>query len=65
MDRKTILLRAAYDMLKKCADSHYVILPMETTVFYDEADCDGSCLMDDIVSELGLPEGTEPLEANP
>lgn len=51
-------------MLKKCADSHYVISPMETTVFYDEADCDGSCLMDDIVSELGLPLGTEPLEAS-
>lgn len=51
-------------MLKKCADSHYVISPMETTVFYDEADCDGSCLMDDISHELNLEEGTEPLEAN-
>jgi hypothetical protein len=52
-DRKVTLLRAAYDMLKKCRDSHYVISPMETTVFYDGADCDGSCLMDDIAIELG------------
>ena len=51
-------------MLKKCADSHYVLSPMETTVFYDEADCDGSCLMGDIASVLEIPEDTEPLEAN-
>ena len=62
MNRNQILLRAAYDMLKKCHDSDYVISPMETTVFYDEADCDGHCLMEDIASELGLDEETEPLE---
>ena len=55
-DRKVVLLRAAYDMLKKCNDSHVVISPMETTVFYDEADCDGSCLMEDIANELGIEE---------
>ncbi len=60
-DRKDILLRAAYDMLKKCADSTFVVSPMETTVFYDEADCDGSCLMGDIACELGIPEDTDPL----
>lgn len=54
-DRKTVLLRACYDMLKKCDQSHYTISPMETTVFYDEADCDGGCLMDDIAIELDLP----------
>ena len=52
MDRKTVLLMACRDMLIKCRDSHYVISPMETTVFYDEADCDGSCLLDDIEIEL-------------
>ena len=62
-DRKSILLRAAYDMLKKCDDSYYVISPMETTVFYDGADCDGSCLMGDIALLLHLELGTEPLSS--
>ena len=53
-DRKIILLRAAYDMLKKADKSYYVINVMETTVFYDGADCDGSCLMEDIADELGI-----------
>lgn len=48
MDRKTELLIACRDMLIKCRDSHYVLSPMETTVFYDDADCDGYCLLDDI-----------------
>ncbi len=52
MDRKTVLLMACRDMFIKCRGSHYVISPMETTVFYDEADCDGSCLLDDIEAEL-------------
>jgi hypothetical protein len=53
-DRRAILLRAAYDMLKKQADSRYVISPFETTVFYDDAECDGHCLMEDIAVELGI-----------
>ncbi len=32
-------------MLRKCEDSPFVVSPMETVVFYDDADCDGSCLM--------------------
>lgn len=52
--RATVLLRACYDMLKKCDQSHYVISPMETTVFYDGAECDGLCLMEDIANELEL-----------
>jgi len=59
--RKDILLRAAFDMLRKCEDSGYVISPMETTVFYDGADCDGSCLADDIAAELGLDRDEEVL----
>ena len=51
-DRKTILLRACKDMLEKIKDSPYVISPFETTVFYDGADCDGFCLLDDITTEL-------------
>ena len=56
-DRKIILLRACYDILKKCRDSHFVLSPMEITVFYDDADCDGACLMDDIAIELDIEEG--------
>ena len=52
--RKDVLLRAYYDMLKKAHDSHYVLDVLSTTVYYDEADCDGHCLMDDIASELGI-----------
>ena len=53
-NRKDVLLKAAYDMLFKCNQSPYVISPMETTVFYDEADCDGHCLMEDISWELQI-----------
>ena len=47
-DRAKVLLKAALDMLKKLNDSPYVMSPFETTVVYDGADCDGSCLMEDI-----------------
>ena len=51
-DRRDVLLRACYAMLKKCRDAEYAISPMETTVFYDGAECDGYCLMDDIENEF-------------
>jgi hypothetical protein len=51
-DRKIVLLKACYDMLKQIDDAGYVISPFETTVHYDEADCDGYCLMEDIELEL-------------
>jgi hypothetical protein len=53
-DRKVTLLKACYDMLKKQDESHYVISPFETTVHYDDADCDGRCLMEDIQHELRI-----------
>lgn len=53
-DRKTVLLRACYDMLKKQDKAGYVISPFETTVHYDDADCDGHCLMEDIALELEI-----------
>ncbi len=59
--RKDVLLRAAYDLLKKCGDSHFVVSPMEVTAFYDGTDCDGSCLMDDIAIELELEQDADPL----
>lgn len=55
-DRKVVLLKAAYDLLKKANEPGYVLDVMETTVHYDDAECDGSCLMEDIATELGLEE---------
>jgi hypothetical protein len=53
-DRKTILLRAAYDLLKKQDESPYVMNLLMQTAEYDETDCDGFCLMNDIEIELEL-----------
>jgi hypothetical protein len=53
-DRKTILLRAAYDLLQQANSSHYVLQATDIIVHYDNAECDGACLMEDIAVELGL-----------
>ena len=58
--RKDVLLRAAYDLLKK-SQTHYVQEAIRITVFYDDADCDGYCLMDDIATEIDLDDDEEPL----
>lgn len=54
MERKDELLRAAYDLLKKQERSHYVLNLLGETAFYDSAECDGRCLMQDIADELGI-----------
>jgi len=51
-DRSIILLRACYDLLKKQDNSGYTLDLLETEVFYDEANCDGMCLMEDIETFL-------------
>jgi len=48
LERAKVLLKATVEMLDKCDQSPIVTYPMETTVFYDEADCDGHCLREDI-----------------
>ena len=48
LERAVILLKAARELLSKQYKSHYVLNMLETTVFYDDAECDGSCLIDDI-----------------
>lgn len=58
MDRKVILLKACRDLLEKCNNSYYVLDVMTETVFYDGAECDGGCLLEDIKAELEL-EGEE------
>lgn len=59
MDRKEVLLRACYDLLKKQTESAYVLNLLDETVYYDDCDCDGGTLMDDIAEELGLDDDDE------
>jgi hypothetical protein len=44
--RKETLLKAALEMLRKVQDQ------TTETVYYDEAECDIYCLIDDIEAEL-------------
>lgn len=46
--RALYLLDATYRLLEKQVESRYVLNILETTVDYDDADCDGNCLMEDI-----------------
>ena len=48
------LLKATIQLFNKQEDSPYVLEILSETVFYDEADCDGGCLMEDIKEELIL-----------
>lgn len=48
LSRAKTLLKAAGTLLKKQEDSNYVLNLLAETVYYDEAECDGSCLLDDI-----------------
>ena len=47
-DRARILLKATYELLNKQVESYYVLNILEETVFYDNVECDGGCLMEDI-----------------
>lgn len=53
-DRKITLLKACKELLEKQNNSSYVLDLLSETVYYDEADCDGHCLLDDIEVELEL-----------
>jgi hypothetical protein len=53
-NRKDILLRAAYDLLRRAGDSPFVLEANCILTQYDGTNCDGACLMADIASELGL-----------
>lgn len=52
--RAKVLLKAVLDLLQKQKDSHYVLNLLEATSFYDEAECDGYCLFDDIENFLNF-----------
>jgi len=61
MDRKDILLRAAYDIIKRSTMNHFVEETGAILAHYDGADCDGLCLMEDIAIELGLDDRESPI----
>jgi allophanate hydrolase subunit 2 len=65
MDRKDMLLKAAYDLLKRSDRLGYVQSAQEIQVRYDDANCDGHCLMNDIAIELDIEDGTEPIPLGP
>ena len=60
-NRKEVLLRAAYDLLKSSTRDHHVREATSIVVRYDDANCDGYCLMDDIAAELDLGDDTQPI----
>lgn len=60
-ERAKVLLRAAYDILERNSRFHFVEEVGSTLTHYDDADCDGYCLKEDIGNLLGLDEGTDPL----
>lgn len=55
LDRKSVLLRAAFDILMQQHTSTGGVLDcLSLTAFYDGTECDGRCLLDDIADELNL-----------
>lgn len=51
-DRSITLLKACRELLNKQNESVYVLNLLEETVYYDDTDCDGSCLLEDIEDYL-------------
>lgn len=49
-ERKTYLLKACFNLLSKQLESSYVLDLLAETINYDETECDGECLMEDIAS---------------
>lgn len=56
MDRKEYLLRQVLKLFKQQNESCYVLNIKEMTIIYDGAECDGSCLCEDIMEELGIDD---------
>ena len=54
MNKKKYLLTQVLKLFKQQKESRYVLNIEEMTVIYDGTECDGSCLCDDIMEELGI-----------
>ena len=59
MERSIELLKACVLLLQKQEESGYVLNLLAETIFYDDCECDGYCLLEDIKSELELLESEE------
>ncbi len=64
-ERKDILLRAAYDLIKRSTQGSYVQETACILTRYDDANCGGYCLMDDIADVLNLDPHTDPIPLGP
>ena len=56
-DRAKILLKAAHEILTKCNEAAFVQDVMSVTAIWDEAECNGNCLMEEIgelMEEMGI-----------
>ena len=49
-ERARILLKAVYELLDKQNQTPYVLDILSETVTYDDCECDGNCLMEDIAN---------------
>lgn len=60
--RAIILLKATSDILEKLDDTPYVLSFFEQTAVWDEVECDGYCLMEeinDLLEEMGIIDANE------
>ena len=48
LEQAKTLLKATKDLLEKQDNSCYVLNLLEETILYDGAECDGTCLKNDI-----------------
>ena len=55
-DRKTYLLKQVLKLFKQQKESPYVKDIERMTIIYDGAECDGSCLCEDIMAELEIDD---------
>ena len=46
--RAIVLLRAAYELMRQQEESPYVLNILEQTAVWDDVECDGYCLNDEI-----------------
>ncbi len=54
IERMEILLKAAHDLLEKQNRSNYVLNLLEQTAQWDDTNCDGYCLLEEIKEILEL-----------
>jgi hypothetical protein len=56
LERCKVLLKATYDILKKCDEGCEIKDVFAQIAHWDGADCDGGCLMEDIKNYLELED---------